>query len=244
MSITNDPLLVAIAAALFGGIFTYLFSKVAAKSSIFIYKVTTDRVAISNQDPVFGIVEVKWQNNPVSNLFLSVIEIENASTRDFTTITLKVFTTDDVFILSGITTIVDSPNALRLSNTYSQIIQTTPGQTPTPNQVATYFHEREYICDVFNRGQKIQIQLLLSCRINQSNDNVFLDIQHQRVRLKLQKNQMSIHGVPVYTALRWGLISSLVIIVLMVNSVNSVWLISTISYAVGLGGAIGWCFIL
>ncbi len=110
-----------------------------------------------------------------------------------------------------------------------------PGQPPTSLQIATYFHEKEYVCDVFNRGQKIQIQLLLSCKINQSNDNVFLDVQHQGVRLKLQKNQMFIHGVPVYTALRWGLASSLVIIVLIANNVNSIWLISTIAYVIGLG---------
>ena len=41
------------------------------------YTVTHQRVGVSADDPIFGTVLVTWQGNPVHNLYVSTVRIEN-----------------------------------------------------------------------------------------------------------------------------------------------------------------------
>ena len=234
MNPSNYQMMIAIASAIFGGIISYAIIKVAAKSALLVYRVTTERVAITNQDIIFGAIQVTWQGRPVDNLFYSVVEIENASTHDISNIRFKIYTPAEVLILSANPIILDSTYVLRLTDQYSQIIHIEQGAQPTPLQTETYFHEKEYICDVFNRGQKIQIQVLSNCKTRTFPPDIFLDTQHQGVRLKWQKSQMNIHGVPVYIAIRWGITTSILILLLIAFNVSSPWITSSLSMLVGL----------
>jgi hypothetical protein len=234
MDLQQDQLILAVGSAIIGGIISFLVTKIVAKSSLLTYTVNTERVALSNQEPVFGTVQVTWQNNPVTNLFLSLVEIENASARDFTNIVFKAYANDDVFMLSANAIIVDSTYIPRLTERYSEAIRIEPGVPPTPLQIANYFHEKEYVCDVLNRGQKAQIHLLSTCRTQPFQPDIFIDTQHPGVKLKRRATQALIHGVPTMTAIRFGLVTSLVVVALIGFYVTSVWFAVIVSILVGL----------
>jgi hypothetical protein len=234
MTIQQDQIIIAVVSAIVGGIISFLVSKIAGKSSLLLYKVITERVALSNEDPAFGTVQVTWQNTPVTNLFLSLVEIENASARDVANLTFKVYTNDNVRILSSRAIIVDSTYVPLLTERYAEFIRIAPGTTPTQLQLATYYHEKEYVCDVLNRGQKAQVHILSNCVSAPFQPDLFVDIQHSGVKLRRQMAQSRVYGVPVHVAIRSGLAASVILIILIALYVTPLWLAAAIAMLIGL----------
>ena len=81
--ILANPLLVAAISAAVGVLLTVVATKVLAKTAILRYSTRTDRTGTAADDLVFGNVRVSWRDNPVRNLYMTLVEIENTSNRDF-----------------------------------------------------------------------------------------------------------------------------------------------------------------
>jgi len=129
---------------------------------------------------------------------------------------------------------VDSTYVPQLTERYAQIIRLEPGAQPTQLQLETYFHEKEYVCDVLNRGQKAQVHILSNCLRPPFQPDIFVDVQHQGVALRRQTAQARVFGVPVPTATRLGLLTSILVVIVIGAYVSSLWLAVTVSLLVGL----------
>lgn len=117
---------------------------------------------------------------------------------------------------------------------YQRQIYVPPGTEPSDYQRNYFRNTRDFNVAVFNRGEKVSIQVLFLAQ--DSNPNVFLDIQKIGVKIKRQYPQAFFWGIPVLVLLPWTIISSFLIACLICSVVKNYWLIGVFSVLVGLFG--------
>ena len=155
----SDKLVVALVAAVAGMLGTLLVGALRTRSARFRYSTRVDRIGTSADDPVFGTVRVQWRNNDVRNLYIAVVEIENASSKDFEDVGLTIYTGNDTLLLSEQTRMIDSPNTVLWSPDFrARLVGPAGGVLGvlTQAQWEIYNHRREYLVPVFNRGQVLE----------------------------------------------------------------------------------------
>lgn len=233
MKLPKDPLSVSLISLVFGSLFTYIVTKIRNKSGVFKYAVQVNHIALSVEDPVFGNVKVSWRDTEVRNLFAAVIDVENTSSRDYESVNFKVYTTDDTQLLNEKAEIVDAPYAVGWSDDYMKKVAVPEGGTPTDAQNKMFYHSREYIVPVLNRGQKLQFTYLCT-KFNDQHPEVCLSTLTRGVKLKYQDNLNCTIGVPVKVATMRGLVISVLVVIGLGLIATNVWLTASISMLVGL----------
>ncbi len=212
-----------------GGVITAWFTqRVLNKRGTFTYFVNHLRVGVSTEDAVFGSVAVSWNGNPISNLFLSTIELKNESMNDYENVVVRAYTSD-THLLSEQTQICDTPNILAWSEKYKNQLHVESGQAPTENQRAIYSGQREYIIPIMNRGQAIKITYLNSAKGSEM-PNIWLSVSQKGV--KLPQNQ--ILGVPQPRAAFAGVCIGVAVVIILVSSVSNPWVVAIASLTYGL----------
>lgn len=139
----HDAWLVVLS-ALLGGIITIVVQSIRARRSTFAYSVSHSRIGISTDDPVYGSVRITWNDNLASNLFFSVIELTNESSRDYENVVVRVFSKDTI-LLSESAEKTDSIKPIRLSDEYRKELAVPTGQKPTQEQFSIYQSRREFV---------------------------------------------------------------------------------------------------
>jgi len=216
-----------------GGVITAWFTqRVLNKRGIFTYFVNHLRVGVSAVDAVFGSVAVSWNGNPISNLFLSTIELKNESMNDYENVVVRAYT-NDTHLLSEHTQLCDTPNILEWSEKYKNQLHVEPDQTPTENQRAIYNGQREYIIPIMNRGQAIKITYLNSAKGSEM-PNIWLSVSQKGVKLKFSGPQNQILGVPQPRAAFAGVCIGVVVVFILVSSVSNPWAVAIASLTYGL----------
>ena len=145
----SDKLVVALVAAAAGMLGTLLVGALRTRSARFRYSTRVDRIGTSADDHVFGAVRVQWRDNDVRNLYIAVVEIANASSKDLEDVDLKIYTSNDTLLLNERTRIIDSPNIVLWSPDFSARLQSPVGGVLTQEQWKIYNHQREYLVPVF-----------------------------------------------------------------------------------------------
>ncbi|MEQ1575062.1 MAG: hypothetical protein ABMA15_17490 [Vicinamibacterales bacterium] len=130
----DNRLTVSIISLLVGAFISAVVTKLHAKTVGFRYSTRSERMALSADDAVFGSVRVSWRDQTVRNLYLVSIEIENASTRDFENVPLKVYTTSETILLNERTAVVGTPYIVKWSDAFAAALAVPPGEVPTPRQ--------------------------------------------------------------------------------------------------------------
>lgn len=218
-----------LASALTGGLIVYFRNGLKTIT----YTVNHQGVAFSSNDPIFGSIEVIWQKSSVMNLYISVVELTNDTNKDFKDIVFKVYS-GDTYLLSERSEIKGTTRIVEWSDSFKQLLAVQPGSVPTQQQFDIYNKTREYILPVFNRGQKVVLTYLTNDSSGNSNPLVWVDMQHQGVRVLYQPLGPKIHGVPQKVALILGLILSIGILVACNVMQISIWIATLICLLVGL----------
>ena len=222
--------LVGAAAGVFG---TLLVGALRTRSARFRYSTKVDRVGTSSDDPVFGPVRVQWRNNDVRNLYFAVVEIENASGKDFEDVGLKIYTSNDTLLLNEQTRIIDSPNIVLWSPDFKARLQTPDGGVLTQAQWEIYNHQREYLVPVFNRGQILEFHYACTRPGDDLLPNdVLVNAPVKGVKLYHQTTQL-VRGVPFKLALVRGMVSALVVSVLATWFFEGSWIATAVVFMVG-----------
>lgn len=232
-TLIDQRFLVPAMAAIAGAVVTFIVAKLRAKTVVFRYSIRTERMAVSADDAVFGSVRVSWRDNPVRNLYLVSVEVENPSTRDFERVPLKVYTGGDTVLLTEQTAVVGTPYIVRWSPEFELSLAVAPGQTATQAQFDRYNSSREYLVPVFNRGQLLELNLLVT-RLDDLQPAVFLSMQYPGARLALQNRSHFLMGVPVQASLPRGLGVAVAVVILSSLFIRQVWLACLIGVSVGL----------
>ncbi len=220
-----------VASAVCGGVVTLLLFRIAKKRGKFSYFVHHNRIAMSADDPIFGNVQVTWNQKPVGNLFLSTVELKNDSLKDFEDVVVKVFT-NDTTLLTERTDVVDTTQGLRWSPGFQESLHTAAGG-PTPFQMNLYNTTREYIIPTMNRGQLIRFAFL-NAPGQDVQPSLWLDIVHPGVKLRFKAVPTAeILGVSQPAAALVGFVIGLVFLGAVIFFVQSTWIAAGLAFLFG-----------
>lgn len=222
----------AIAGGIGGIITAWLTRRIINWRGTFTYIVNHIRVGVSAEDKIFGMVAVSWNGNPISNLFLSTIELKNESMNDYENVVVCAYTSD-THLLSEQTQILGTPNILQWSEKYKAQIHVESGQIPTENQWSIYNGQREYIIPIMNRGQTVRITYLNSAKGNE-NPTIWLSVLQKGVKLKFRGPQNQILGVPQPRAAFAGVLIGVAVVIALVLLVSNNLVIAIASLTYGL----------
>lgn len=229
----NNKALLALVSAIGGGILTGIVAFLRNRIQLLEYTVTHDRVGVAGDDSVFGSVRVTWQGHEVTNLFISVVTLENRTQQDFVNLKFKAFTSDTL-LLTQFTELPGTSFILSHTPEYEQAMLVAPGHQPTEAQMNRYRHEREYLAPVLNRKQKAVIRFLTTVTNPANGPAVWLDLLHPGLRVQYKPSVPQIHGVAVRTALSVGLIACALIVALSGIFMANPWGIALICMISGL----------
>ncbi len=230
----------AIILLLIGGLISLSFNKISSKTGILRYFIVHNKVGTSANDDIFGSVRLTWQDQNVRNLYLSTIEIENGTSRDYDNIHLKVYTNKETVLLNQRTEIVDTPYIVPFDKEYEKKISVAEGGDVSTELSEMYNHNREYRLSVLNRGQKVRLAYLST---NPNDDNfpvVCISTLSKGVQLKEQLQPhlvlSPLFGVPIPVALNRALFLALVVVLACGFWIENIWIAAITCMIFGLTG--------
>jgi hypothetical protein len=223
----NTPLMSAL--SLIGGaLITNFIYVYRGRVKVLNYTVVHDRVGLSADDATFGNVAITWRENPVQNLFLSTLRVENATFADYTNLKIKAFTGNDTLLLTDRAQIVGTTQFPGHTDEWRQQTLVPAGAEPTGAQWHTYLHSREWLVAVLNRGQRAEFTFLTTVPTAPSGPAVFADVIHEGVKMEFRQVEPHVLGAPTKLALPIGLMACLVALVFVSVFVAQVWLAASL----------------
>ena len=229
----STRLTVALVSAAAGGVVTLFVTALRARTARFRYSTRVERVGTSVNDPIFGEVRVQWLHNDVRNLYMALIEIENASSRDFEDVALTIYTGNDTLLLSEHTAMIDSPNVVQWSPAFKARLEVPAGGVLTQAQWDIYNHRREYMVPVFNRGQVLEFRYACTRPNDDVIPHVFVDAPVKGVKLLYRQMANVVFGVPFELALVRGTVSAVLVSALAARLFGSVWIATAVGFLAG-----------
>lgn len=183
---------------IFGGISGFLVAwfsrRFFNKRGAFDYFVQHNKVGMSADDPVFGRVEVRWNDNPIEHLFISTVTLKNESLNDYSNVVIQAYTTD-TRLLTESTHIIGTPSNFRWTDSYADRLEVADGARPSDIQYDIYHGQREYLVPVLNRGQEVKISYLNAAR-SEGMPHIWLSAAVKGVKVRFRVPREEVWGVP------------------------------------------------
>lgn len=234
MDIFENKLILSAVSLIGGIVLKTLVDKILNKTKTIYYEVNIEKIALSNNDPIFGDIKVEWNGNTVNNLYNTVIEIENTTSVDYKDIEFKVWTGHDTLLLNEKTHMVSTTRTIEWSEAYKKEIFVPNGELATDIQLHTYRHERRYAVPVFNRGQKLHFIYLSTLLNDETNNYIWIEMIYPGLQLKQRFATNKIHNVLVQDAIVWGLFASIIAAIFSPLYINNIWIIAALCTFIGL----------
>lgn len=219
---------------LVGAFITALATRLHAKTKRLRYSTRVDRLALSADDPIFGSVRILWGDQPVRNLYMAEVQVENCSNQDFEDVVFKVYTANETFLLNERTYIIGSPDIVYWSPEFKARLAVGQGLQPTPEQSFSYYHSREYRVPVFNRRQLLQFNYLCTRPNDDQQPGVFVSTHLKGAKLRHQVRANLVLGIPIQLVIVRGLVIAALTFAVCGLWLRNVWLASGISMVAGL----------
>lgn len=229
----DNKLVISVFSVFSGTLIGSVLTALRGRLKVIEYTVVHDRVGLSTDDAIFGSVRVIWQGVDLTNLYSSVVTVENSTSTDFTNLKLKVYT-GDTSLLNERTEIPGTTYTLKYTPDFAASIEVPTGATPTDAQFQIFRHNREYIVPVLNRGQRLVLHYLTTVPNSHSSPSVWVDLVHQGAQISFRPLLQEVHGVPIKIALPLGLLACLVVLVLSSVYVKQPWVAASIAMSFGL----------
>jgi hypothetical protein len=229
-AVLTNPIVTFVGGGALAGFLAYARRKLRTLE----YTVHHDQVGISATDAVLGSVNVLWEGQPLPNLYLTNVVLENPTWQDFTQLTVRAYTGHDTLLLNQYTEITGTTHVLVWTPDFAAAITIPAGQAPTEAQLEIFRHRRDFIVPVLNRGQKVVMRFLTTVPSGRvGGPVVWVDMLHPGVRVEYRKLEPQIHGVPVRFALPIGISGSLAILVLSGLYIDQPWAVGLTCLLVG-----------
>lgn len=199
--------------ALVTGVVTHLIRRWRERMVTLRWSATHQTVAISTTDATFGKVEVIHNGNPVQNLAMCFIDIENESTHDLTDVDFAVSYSDGTTFLTSVASLRDTV-LLAFTPEWNQSLAALAGP-PTPPQptygrlLEVLTKTRAYRIPVLNRGAKADFVALVQVPPGVA-PLAAVTCMHKGVRLREQKPSPMFFGVPQLHATWIGFLLGLI----------------------------------
>ena len=232
LALLDSRLVIALVSTGLGAFLMFLIQMIVNKRGLFTYVVRHNKVGMSTDDAVFGSVRVTWNNSLIRNLYLSIIELNNESQKDYKNVVVKVFT-NDTDLLSERSELVGTTRVPKWTAEFSNRLAVEPGAQPTQEQTTLYYSQREYLLPTMNRGQVVRLAYLNAAR-TEHQPTLWMDIVHKGLKTKLRVPHNVFMGVSQPYAALVGSALGLWVISAVVLFVDTVWVASVICMIYGL----------
>jgi len=220
-------------ASIFSGILIAVIAQIwLNKRSLFTYNVLHNQIGLSSDDAVYGSVKVTWNDNQISRLYLSAVELINESAKDFEYISVRIYT-ENTQLLAQRTEMVGTTRIIEFTENYKEEISVPEGNKPTDQQFELYRRQRDYIIPVMNRGQKVRFELLNAAKTDKQ-PLIWLEILQKGINCKFRIAHQLFMGVPQPMAALVGSTIGFITILLILYFINNLWVTGISSYIIGL----------
>jgi hypothetical protein len=233
--ILENKLALSLISAVAGIFLTTVVQKLLSKTARFRYSTNVQRVAVSADDAVFGNVRVTWGDSTTDrNLYIVELEIENCSSRDFEDVGFNVYVAPQTILLNERSSVEGTPYIVPWSDAFKNSIAVATGTAPAESQQKIYYHSRDYILKVFNRGQLLRLNYLCTRPNDDVLPELFVGTLLKGARLSRQDRQRLFYGVPIQIAMVRGLAIAGLVVVTCGYYLHSVWVAALVSMITGL----------
>lgn len=229
----NSKSLLSVASAIGGALLGNFAAVYRNRIKVLEYTVSHERVGLSTDDAIFGSVRITWQGQDATNLFTSILTIENTTLNDYTDLKVKIYTRNTL-LLTERTEIAGTTYIPKFTTEFAAQIFVPHGSVPTDAQFQLYRHQREYLVPVLNRGQRVVFHYLTTAPNPSEGPLVWADLLHPSVQLQFRPISQQIHGVPVKLALPLGLFVCLLMLAFVSMYLTEPWAAAVIMMIAGL----------
>ena len=241
-NIIDSKLFIGISSAIIGITLTIIAHLYLNKRGIFSYYVFHTRIGQSTRNKVYGSVKLTWNESPISNLYLSKVELINKSLKDYESVIVKIFTNNTI-LLTQSTQIVGTTRSIDFTEEYIKKISVKEDNKPSKEQLALFRKQRDFFVPTMNRNQTLRFEFLNSA-ISTQQPSIWVDVLHKGVKCKFRIAQNMIFGVPKGDAAIIGAIFGLIVVFLLIIFINNVPISAFISFIIGLTVIIPGAFIV
>jgi len=231
-TLIDSKIFIGIVSALAGIVAAVITQNWLSKRALFTYYVFHNRIGLSAEDAIYGSVKVTWNDNLVSHLYLSTVELINQSAKDFENVVVRVFT-NNTLLLAHRAEIISTTRIIEFTDEYKKELVVPEGEQPTNTQLDLYHHRRDYLIPIMNRGQKVSFQYL-NAADSEEQPTIWLDVLHKGVKCKFRVAQNQFLGVPQPTAALVGTLVGLIAVGFVVIYIESLPIVALLSFFLGL----------
>ena len=231
-NILDNWLVVSLVSAGIGVCLTFVAQRLVNKRGLFTYFVQHNRIGVSADDAVFGSVRVTWNDNPVSLLYSSTVELKNESLKDYKNVILKVFS-NDTQLLTEQPEFVGTTRHLQWTKEFADKLTVEPGSQPTQEQWTLYGGQREYLLPTMNRGQVVRVTYLNAVTTG-NQPSLWVEIVHKGVKVKIRMPQTEFMGISQPAAALAGCILGLFVFGTVIRFIDTTWIAAVVCMTYGL----------
>lgn len=224
---------------LFGALVTHLWNRLRERPTLLRWTTQYVRLAASS-DVAFAQVDVLYNGQPVTNLYLANVQLQNESNSDLQDVVVNLACLDGSRVLISEGRLAGSLQTLPFTAFFDQALTDaieTPAQAIWP-----YLNtRRDYQIPVLNRGAVVSFILLLT-RDDALQPEVQLACDHMGVRVVHQPPVWALWGIPMKHGVVTGLILGLALVLLLSRLISSpvlaglsAWSIGVLSSLIGVG---------
>jgi len=231
----RDPLPAAVWAVA-GAIVVHLWRRYRERMVTLRWQVSHQPLGFSSQDVLFGTIEIRYNGNPVHNLFFTLIEIQNDSNSDLTNVDLNFVFNDGSEIRMSHGAVQGSANMLPFAEPFEtdlrRFLTLQQDDPPKAGLPGTLFRRRDYRVPTLNRGAVVRVGMLVQAQTGQQ---PFIQVasDHPGLRLVFQAPRSLVLGVNHNLAISIGILAGIAIISgLSVIPIGRAWVIAA-AFAIG-----------
>ncbi len=233
----------AAAWAAIGALIAHVWHRYRSRLTPLRWQAAHQPLGVSTQDALFGTVEVRYNGQPVHNLFFTTIDLQNQSNIDLKDVDLNLVFQDGTIIYMAHGAVQGSANMLPFADPFNsdlnRFLELQPQDPNRPALGAALSRRRDFRVPVLNRGASLRIAMLVQAQPGQR-PLVNVGCDHAGVRLLFQGPQDLVFGVQRGLAALTGLTAAFAVVVVLVSLPVGVAATAFIALALGsLTAAIG-----
>jgi len=211
----KEEILIPLGTFILGLFINHIWEKFKKRISLVKYTVWHLFLGGSADDPRFGSLKLLYNDRPVRNLYMSRVLLSNESNRDLSNVELNVVSDRDSAILVSHGRNMSSLNDLSFTDKYTKVLSELK-----PENMEYIFGRRDYKLPVLNRGDKVEISLLLT-NFKSMQPNITVSCDYPGVKMKYARVFPELFGEPQIHSALLGTLIALLLCVLIIFLIHS-----------------------
>lgn len=230
--LTIEQLVVLLVLPVLGAVFQHLWSRYRSRLVTLGWTVQYQPMAFATHDFGWGQVEILYNKQPILNLHIAQVQVQNASARDLQNLQLDIQVTEGTRVLRSSGQVSGTLQDLPFASGYANALAAA-GQASLPvEQVAFWVRRSDFVVPVLNRGGIVEARLLLA-RDDYATPSLMVACNHVGVRLKHQPLVQVFFGVRQPLAQVIGLLISVVLTGIALYLGAQTWLAALVAWVSG-----------